>query len=889
MKTYNEWVCNCKFEKLKKKKQTLESSETKITVKIKYCGVCGSDVHIKNGEWGDTFPQILGHEIIGVIEHIPENTATTLSVNDIVGVGWQSCSCQACSYCQNNQEYFCDKAGFTSFNSNQGGFAEYIQVEPQFTIPIPECSQDRLASMAPFMCGGITAFKPLYSNFGNYKSLAIVGFGGIGTMAVKFGKTMYDSVHVISSSNAKEMFAKSLGADTFSIFPIDNESKHFDLALVTSSHKIDINNLINCMNKGGKIVIIGISVESLNLNTDNLVDKEIHIEGTNTGSPNLIKTMLHWIVKYKINLPVEVVPIDQVNQVLDDMENRKLTKRTVLEIHSEQIQFQQKQEISSLKYRYELHPVKGYVLKSKITCKAGELFTVYQGLHIKQLTQHSLFDYARGLNIVDVDKSKIGIPYYLQHSENPNLQLVFPGNKIYCLRDISVDDNLSMNYNYNEPVLYKQFENQEDKIQWVIGYREKPNANGLNTLGYIYNANHDIFSYNNIKYNENNHLHFQNLDINSIISMYDPNIPLFIYSKVSMNKNINRIKYFLGKYFPKFKLHFSIKSNSMPNILSQLRMYDLHYLDACSPSEVLMGMTCGYKPEHIQYTSSYLSDSDMDILNRIGGLKMNVDSFTMLENVQHKSIGLRINPMAGMSYNCQKNLQCTFGGNKPSKMGFVLQDVAKVCKIAKAKGKIIERLHCHAGNSYLTDDLYKEFTNILGVIKSAVAICLEHGFSIKEINLGGGYGVPYKASDRPFDWDKWMGLVNSVLDTQNVCISIEPGDYIMKSSGLLVARVNTVERKLNTTFVGLNVGMNLNGLPAYYDIMSLPVPTIKKEGTMIVDVVGNINESIDVWAKNLTITTVERGDFIVLLNSGGYAESCRSLHSLRTQYNQIII
>ena len=222
-------------------------------------------------------------------------------------------------------------------------------------------------------------------------------------------------------------------------------------------------------------------------------------------------------------------------------------------------------------------------------------------------------------------------------------------------------------------------------------------------------------------------------------------------------------------------------------------------------------------------------------------------------------------------------------------MGVVLEDILKICECACKQGKSIERIHCHAGNSYLSDDIDKEFINILKVIKNVVKICNSNGHKIKEINLGGGYGVPYKETDAPFDWDKWANLVKSILDTNDICISIEPGDYIMKSSCLLVSRVNTIENKLKTKFVGLNVGMNLNALPAYYDIMSLPLPLLKKDGKLIVDIVGNINESIDVWAKQHTITTIEVGDFIALLNSGGYAESCRSVHSLRTLYNKILI
>lgn len=891
MSEYKCYVANKPNHSLTLEKRKIIESETLITIKIKYCGVCGSDLHISKGEWGNTFPQVLGHEVVGEITSMPNHIESKLKIGDIVGVGWQNGACKECNHCKTDKEYFCNEATFTSFlNNSSGGFAEYIQVDPSFVFKIPNMGEDYpLASIAPLMCGGITAFKPLYNNFGTYNSLAIIGMGGIGNMAIKFGKTMFDEVHVVSNTESKKDKALELGATSFNLWPL-KESPKYDLALVTSSHKIDINNLVNSMNKGGKIIILGVSLEEYDLNTETIVNNEIIIEGTNTGSPTTMRTMLHWVKKYNLQFPVQVEPFDNINEVLEKMDSNSHKNRIVLEIHDEKVDLQDNNYESeeSEKYYAANSEEYGEYLISKISCEAGGLFTTYDSLFTKELTQHSLYDSHRGLNVIDTDTSKARIPFYLSHSNDPNLILRFPENKIYALKNISVGDTLSIDYRHSEPSLYKQFGSLHNKQQWIHGHSESISNEGSEALRYKYDPEDNIFSYNNINY-QNNTLHYYGKNIKNIINMFDPNTPLFIYSKASIQSNINRVNHFLHKHFSKYKLHFSIKSNSTPHILSEPRHRGLNHLDACSPNEVFRALSCGYNPENIQYTSSYLSDLDYEQLNRMKGLKINADSFTMIEKLEHKNIGLRINPMAGMSYNCQANLQCTFGGKEPSKMGIVLDDVDKACKIAKENGKTIERLHCHAGNSYLSDDIDQEFANILNTINSAIEICKENGFTIKEINLGGGYGVPYTKEDKPFDWDKWANLVKSVIDTSNLCLSIEPGDYIMKASGMIIARVNAVETKVNTTFVGLNVGMNLNALPAYYGILSLPVPIIEKEGNMKVNVVGNINESIDVWAKKIEITTVEPGDYIALLNSGGYAESCSSVHSIRTDYNTILI
>ena len=158
---YKCYVAEEKNKPLKLQIKKLNKRKNKITIKIKYCGICGSDLHILKGEWGDTFPQILGHEIIGTIIDLPEQTSNFL-LNDIVGVGWQESCCNKCNHCFTNKNYFCEKSNFTCLFNDQGGFAEYIQVDPSFVFKIPECSLEKLPSLAPFMCGGITAFKPLY-------------------------------------------------------------------------------------------------------------------------------------------------------------------------------------------------------------------------------------------------------------------------------------------------------------------------------------------------------------------------------------------------------------------------------------------------------------------------------------------------------------------------------------------------------------------------------------------------------------------------------------------------------------------------------------------------------------------------------------------------------
>jgi diaminopimelate decarboxylase len=880
-----KWKITGKNQPLKATDEEIEYHTELITIKIKFCGLCGSDIHVWGEDWGDAGAQTLGHEIVGEVVHVPSTITTRFLIGDIVGVGWQSGSCHDCNYCERKMEWGCEKISCTSFdNPHGGGFARYIQVEHKFVFLLGKMKN--YANVSPFLCGGITAFKPLYNNMSiAAKSLGIVGFGGIGRMALIFGKILYEEVHVISSSTKKRDDALNDGATSFSVLSELTEDTMFDIALVTSCHHIDMNKLMKSMKKGGRIVMIGMPHPSMyTYDNDILVNNAISIQGTNIASPSLMQTMIHFIQKYDLDtkINVDVEPIEHINTCLEKMANGKLSKRIVLQLHDEPLTYVPRKPLSEVKkYNVSHDEVKGIVLQSNIDVKKGGIYHIADGLHTKELSQHSLFDYSKNVHIVRCTDDEY-IPYYLSHSDTPNLKLHFPGNVLYAIEDIARGDELSMNYTSNEPVLYKQFSAMG---KMVTGYKEEPHEVGPIILP----SSLDIFTYNNIRYKDDL-LHFHDICLQHVAEMYHPDVPTFVYSKCSIQQNIQRIKRVMGTLFQTSKLHFSIKSNSTESILSHLQFYGCDYLDACSPSEVEQGLRCGYSMANIQYTSSYLSNLDIQKLNRWTSIKINIDSMSVIPKLKHSKIGVRINPMAGMSYNCQPNLQCTFAGSKPSKMGILMKDLDTCCKIAKENGKYIERLHCHAGNSYLSDDINGSFEKIVTTIRQCIDICASHGFQISEINFGGGYGVPYTVHDKPFDWSKWADVIKTNIDTTDICVSIEPGDYIIKSSGIILSNINTIEEKDGYSFLGLGVGMNLNAMPAYYNIMSLPMPLRLRPGaSKSFTVVGNLNESIDVWANDLEMTPVRVGDYIALLNSGGYSESCQSNHSLRTTYNKILL
>lgn len=161
------------------------------------------------------------HEIVGVVIKTGNNVQK-FKVGDRAGVGVIVGSCRTCDVCQQDLENYCPKLIFT-YNSTDkdgtrtyGGYSDSIVVNQHFVLCVP----DNLPSdaTAPLLCAGITVYSPMkyYGMTEPGKHLGVAGLGGLGHVAVKFGKAFGLKVTVISTSPKKEAEAiNKLGADAF--------------------------------------------------------------------------------------------------------------------------------------------------------------------------------------------------------------------------------------------------------------------------------------------------------------------------------------------------------------------------------------------------------------------------------------------------------------------------------------------------------------------------------------------------------------------------------------------------------------------------------------------------------------------------------------------------
>src|SRR5437868_5177233 len=201
--------------------QRRHPSDRDVQIEILFCGICHSDLHSVRNEWSEfmatNYPIVPGHEIVGRVTKVG-SSVTKYKPGDVVAVGCMVNSDRTCPQCKADREQFCPNMVLT-FNSpdkhlggvTYGGYSESIVVDEHFVLRVP--SNLSPAGAAPLLCAVITTVSPMHHwGVGKGKKVGVVGLGGLGHMAVKFGRAFGAHVAVFTTSPNKKDDALRLGA-----------------------------------------------------------------------------------------------------------------------------------------------------------------------------------------------------------------------------------------------------------------------------------------------------------------------------------------------------------------------------------------------------------------------------------------------------------------------------------------------------------------------------------------------------------------------------------------------------------------------------------------------------------------------------------------------------
>ena len=303
-----------------------------VEVKISHCGVCHSDVHLIDNDWGmSKYPFIPGHEIVGTATAVG-SAVTSLKPGERVGIGWQADSCGVCEWCRQGDEHLCAKSQPTCVGRN-GGYADSIRVNWRFAIPVPAKLDSE--NVAPLLCGGITVYAPL-RNHGIRPSsrVGVIGIGGLGHMGLQFARAFGAEVTAFSTSKNKEAEALSLGAHHFVNTRESGAMKKlnggFDFLLSTVNADQDWGAYLNALRPKGVLCVVGVPPSPMAIQAFALVGAQRAVSGSPTGSPHDIAEMLDVAARHGVKAVTERFAMDKANEAVAKVKKNQVRYRAVL-------------------------------------------------------------------------------------------------------------------------------------------------------------------------------------------------------------------------------------------------------------------------------------------------------------------------------------------------------------------------------------------------------------------------------------------------------------------------------------------------------------------------------------------------------------------------------
>ncbi|MDX2345817.1 MAG: NAD(P)-dependent alcohol dehydrogenase [Legionella sp.] len=316
-----------------------------IAIDILFCGICHSDLHQINNDWGvSQYPMVPGHEIIGRITAIGDQVSE-FSVGEMAGVGCMVDSCQQCQSCKHHEEQFCESGSTQTYNSKDkhldsvtyGGYSKQMVVNQNFVLHVPESLDP--AAAAPLLCAGITTYSPLKRARVTQKSeVGVIGLGGLGHMAVKLAHAMGACVTVFTTSANKVDEAKRLGA-THVVLSTDSKAmqsreNQYDFILNTVSAKHDINPYLNLLKHDGQFTQVGLPTEPMDVSMFPMVFKRLSVSGSLIGGIKETQDMLNFCAEHQITSDIELIQADEINSALERLKQGDVKYRFVIDMSS---------------------------------------------------------------------------------------------------------------------------------------------------------------------------------------------------------------------------------------------------------------------------------------------------------------------------------------------------------------------------------------------------------------------------------------------------------------------------------------------------------------------------------------------------------------------------
>lgn len=368
-------------------------------------------------------------------------------------------------------------------------------------------------------------------------------------------------------------------------------------------------------------------------------------------------------------------------------------------------------------------------------------------------------------------------------------------------------------------------------------------------------------------------LPFTKPEIEKIIKNYPT--PFHIYNELLIRRTAKKL-YAAFSWAEGFKNYYAVKALPNPYILKILKEEGMG-TDCSSLPELILSKRVGIKGENIIFTSNDTPAKEFQAALKMGAI-INLDDITHIEFLE-KNAGLpellcfRYNPGPKREGNR------IIGNPKEAKFGLTKEQLFAAYKIAKEKG--VKRFGLHTmviSNEMDPDSLISTAEMLFDLV---VEIYKKERIRIEFVDLGGGYGIPYKPDQAPIDLDYVSSGIKKAYETKIIKNNLAPlrivmecGRFITGPSGYLVTTA-IHEKNIYKNYIGVDACMADLMRPALYGAYH-HITVLGKENapkTHKYDVVGSLCENNDKFALDRTLPKIQLGDILVIHDTGAHGRA----------------
>jgi diaminopimelate decarboxylase len=363
--------------------------------------------------------------------------------------------------------------------------------------------------------------------------------------------------------------------------------------------------------------------------------------------------------------------------------------------------------------------------------------------------------------------------------------------------------------------------------------------------------------------------------------------PVYVYSRRTIVEHYRRLdEAFSG--VPHL-VCYSVKANSNLSVLSTLASLGAG-ADIVSGGELFRVLRAGIPPSRIVFAGVGKTEAEMSSALRAGILMFNVESrqeMHVLNEVAARSgleapVALRVNPDVD-----PETHPYIATGLREAKFGVGMREALELYEEARGLSHIrIRGVHQHIGSQITQVEPFRESVSRL---RELVLELKARGLEVEYLNIGGGFGIPYRDEEVPYPSD-YAEAIGPLVSELGCTLIMETGRMIVGNAGVLLTRVLYLKETGDKRFVVVDAAMNDLLRPALYHAYHEILPVDEKEGAdQVVDVVGPVCETGDFLARERALPGVEPGELLAVMSAGAYGFTMSSNYNSRLRPAEVMV